>query len=111
MDNTGLSIEFKLHRIALPDFFHKPRNMTTSLMFCINYTGFQYTKESNSKAIFSADSPIYLQSLVTLHKPTRLLRSSNDISKLLIQRQNKSYGKRLPSATAADWWNGLPIVL
>ena len=63
------------------------------------------------KAIFSDDALIYLQSLVTLHKPTRLLRSSNDISKLLIHRHNNSYGKRLPSATAADWWNGLPIVL
>ena len=44
------------------------------------------------KAIFSDDAPIYLQSLVTLHKPTTLLRSSNAISKFLIHRHNNSYG-------------------
>ena len=52
-----------------------------------------------------------LQSFVTLHTPTRHLWSSNDSSKLSIHRHCNSYGKRLPSATAADWWNGLPVIL
>ena len=62
------------------------------------------------KAIFSDHSLIYLQSLVTIHTPTRHLQSSKDSSKLLIHRHCNSYGKRLPSANAADWWNGLPVI-
>ena len=59
-------------------------------------------KAMNGKA------PAFISDLVTLHNPSRALRSSADVRLYVGKWSTKYYGERSFSVAAAKLWNGLP---
>ena len=59
---------------------------------------------------FNKSAPDYLQSILTLHIPTRTLRSTN-FHTLQVPRVRHSWGERAFSHMGPKLWNNLPITL
>ena len=58
---------------------------------------------------FVGSSPIFISEILSVYKPTRSLRSSNDQFTLVEPRTNKKVGDRAFSHSAPKHWNSLPL--
>ena len=54
------------------------------------------------------EAPVYLQELVNIYKPTRTLRSENNMLLVKPIVRTKTYGERRFGRAAAVLWNDLP---
>ena len=53
-------------------------------------------------------APEYLVSLLSMYKPVRVLRSSQDTTRLITPVSNRTFGDRAFSFCAPRLWNALP---
>ena len=64
-----------------------------------------------SHKVIYGNAPVYLQDLVQLYKPSRLLRSSSTCSLVPAKYKTVTYGSRAFAVSSATLWNQLPSEL
>ena len=58
--------------------------------------------------IITSSAPEYLSNCISLYKPSRTLRSSQDTTRLQIPRSNYSFSAKCFGVTAPKAWNNIP---
>ena len=86
------------------------------IIFALNSTGYQSPNVFNSNyvlhihKIITSSAPEYLRlsNCISLYKPSRTLRSSQDTTRLQIPRSNYSFSANRFGVTAPKAWNNIP---
>ena len=75
--------------------------------FPINYRC-QYKLLTYTFKVLTESAPIYLQELLTIHVPTRSLRSEISLLLSKLRVRTKTFGERRFDQVASTLWNNLP---
>ena len=114
------SQSFNIYRIQPLDWLQKLGSRITSRLFFVNSTGSLYTNASSSRfsillitydTVLNGLAAKYLTDPLSLHNPTRLLRSNANHNLRLYRPtfRTENYGDRPFPSCAPMLWNELPF--